>query len=244
VESASELQAEEQADSVEPQRRRSWQQLAVAAVIGAVVLTAPIATPNLRQWYVRTTAMRDLTDKGALKDRLIEPRLTGGFTYGEWHVTRGGGGPDEDDTDRAHQQLLKEIAEDKARLVLIKTETDHSSDAAHIRGIAALLRHENDRAIAELTTVTQKRPKEAQAWSDLAAAYLQKQQYKEAIDTANRALALDPDLNEARFNKALATSRSKPAQLTAAWNEYLQHDSTSPWANEARERIESDKPLQ
>jgi len=205
VESASELQAEEQEESIAPRGGRAWQQFAVAAVIGAGFLLTPVAAPSVRQWYVRTTTMRELVvDAAKLKKRLIEPRLTGGFGYGEWSVTRSGNDPDAEDNEKALQNLLKQIAERTAGEVLTRTKNDHSPDAAHARGIAALLRRETDRAIAELTTATQKRPNDAQAWNDLAAAYIQKQQYSKAIGATKRAIALDPKLNEAWFNRALA----------------------------------------
>ena len=54
-------------------------------------------------------------------------------------------------------------------------------------------------------------------------------------DAADRALKLDPNLNEARFNRALATYREMPAESIKEWNEYLKHDPYGPWALEARQ---------
>jgi len=71
-----------------------------------------------------------------------------------------------------------------------------------------------------------------------------KRQNKKAIDAANRAIALDPKLNEARFNKALATSDpDKPAETIREWNDYLKHDPTGPWADEAKRKIDLATPL-
>ena len=66
---------------------------------------------------------------------------------------------------------------------------------------------------------------------------------KEAIDAANRAIALDPKLNEARFNKALANDDpKKPAESIREWNDYLKHDPTGPWADEAKRKIDNNLP--
>jgi tetratricopeptide (TPR) repeat protein len=135
------------------------------------------------------------------------------------------------------------IVEGRAGEVLEKTKNDRSPAAAHARGIAWLVLNKSDAAIRELTDATSRDPKNAHAWSDLAAAYFVKQQYKEAITAANRALALDPKLNEARFNKALATQRLVPAESIREWTDYLKHDPTGPWAEEANQnKIKAAEP--
>jgi len=225
VESASEFQAEEQAEVTEPQGGGAWRWLAIAAVIGGGFFLTPV--PRMMwQTHVREATMRELVD-APLKKRLIEPRLTGGFRYGEWGVNRGPGDEEE--------PIDQMIAKDRAGQVITKTKNDPSADAARDRGVAWLVLNNADKAIKELTTVTEKQPRDARAWSDLAAAYIQKQQYSKAITAANRALALDPKLKEARFNKALATERLVPAESIREWTEYLKHDPYGLWALEARQ---------
>ena len=244
VESASELEAEAQAE-VEPKERHSWRWMAVAAMVGVVVLTVPfVATmrepisATLRagvEWvkspraYAVKSSVRELI--AAANDsniRLIEPRITG-FGYGERPGTFRG---DEKDPDDHHL-----VVGATASAVLMKTEKDQSPEAVYAHGIASLVMGYKDKAIADLITVTQRQPRNAQAWSDLAAAYLRNDQRKEAIDAANHALALDPKLNEARFNKALAIDNAeKPAESIAEWTDYLRHDPYGEWALEARQR--------
>jgi hypothetical protein len=45
-------------------------------------------------------------------------------------------------------------------------------------------------------------------------------------------------LKEAWFNRAAASALSLNAEATAAWTEYLKRDSVSPWASEARSRLD------
>src|SRR4051794_19437542 len=61
VESASEFQAEEQAENIEPQGRRSWRWVAVAAAVGVVVLLTPYARMKW-QTHQRDEAMRELAE--------------------------------------------------------------------------------------------------------------------------------------------------------------------------------------
>jgi tetratricopeptide (TPR) repeat protein len=229
VESASELQAEEQAESIEPQGRRSWRWVAVAAVVGVGLLLTPQMHERW-QTHQRDAVMGDLAEVRLAK-RLIEPRLTHGVDSGEWHQDRGlPNGDDEKPPDQ-------ERARSQAYLVLDETKNDHSAAGEHARGIAWLVLRNADEAIAALSKATEKQPKDAQIWSDLAAAYLLKRQNKEAIDAANRAIALDPKLNEARFNKALAINDpQKPAKAIAEWTDYLKHDPYGEWALEARHK--------
>ena len=56
---------------------------------------------------------------------------------------------------------------------------------------------------------------------------------------AERAIRLDPSLPEAHFNRALALDAQDQIESAAgAWTAFLQLDSTSPWAREARERLD------
>lgn len=59
-----------------------------------------------------------------------------------------------------------------------------------------------------------------------------------ALEHVQKALELDNSLLEAHFNRALILQSMRPSeQAKQAWEEYLQKDSTSPWADEARRNI-------
>jgi len=70
----------------------------------------------------------------------------------------------------------------------------------------------------------------------------------EAHEEAQRALELDPELEVARFNAALAlTKLALPVPAREAWEAYLELDAESPWAEEARRHLselEKSQPLE
>jgi len=82
--------------------------------------------------------------------------------------------------------------------------------------------------------------------SDLAVAYLARAaktgdagDFADALDVSERALAIDPDLPEARFNRALALDALYLEDAAAqAWERYLEVDPDSDWAGEARSRLD------
>ena len=99
-----------------------------------------------------------------------------------------------------------------------------------------------DEAIDELRAAARVEPTNARIQSDLAAALLARagrnqdpQSILDAYTSADRAVALDPRLPEARFNRALALEWLQLRRdAMAAWSSYLALDGGSPWADEAR----------
>ncbi|MFL5383735.1 MAG: CHAT domain-containing protein [Longimicrobiaceae bacterium] len=81
--------------------------------------------------------------------------------------------------------------------------------------------------------------------TDLAAAYLVRAERThdvrdllEALESADRAVTLQPRSPAARYNLALALDRLLlDDEAASAWRHYLHFDSTSGWAREARERL-------
>lgn len=63
--------------------------------------------------------------------------------------------------------------------------------------------------------------------------------FARANEAFSKAIELNPNLLEALFNKSLALQElNLPKQATESWNFYLQKDSTSKWADEARKNLE------
>lgn len=61
-----------------------------------------------------------------------------------------------------------------------------------------------------------------------------------ALEAIDRALEISPRLKEALFNRALALERLHlPHTARKAWQAYLEVDDSSPWAREARQRMEA-----
>ena len=60
-----------------------------------------------------------------------------------------------------------------------------------------------------------------------------------SLKSLNRALQINENLPETLFNKALVLQKMHvPNQAREAWQKYLEKDSTSEWANEARKNLE------
>jgi TolA-binding protein len=103
--------------------------------------------------------------------------------------------------------------------------------------------YEQDRledAAAAYLEATQRDPDYVEAWNGLGCVLSKLERSKEAIVALRRALQLVPSYGDAHFN--LASELEQLRQVDAAnehWRRYLQLDSTGPWADIARERLEA-----
>jgi hypothetical protein len=117
--------------------------------------------------------------------------------------------------------------------------------ARHAAGVSRLISGDLDTAITDLQHAVTAEPANATYLSDLAAAYLTRgsrqqnlQDFKQALATADEAIARAPRHLDALFNRALALDRlGDQNRARQAWNAYLEVDATSAWANEARQRV-------
>jgi CHAT domain-containing protein/tetratricopeptide (TPR) repeat protein len=183
------------------------------------------------------------------KKRPFESRITG-FDYSPLNQTRGG---DENQIDiltrdRAERNLLEAAA------------TNKTSSSLYWLGKFYLAEKNFDKAINYFEQASRLNPADAKLQADLGAALLEAgKKAKEEKDGAKsyellnsslkyleRAIELDPKLLEPRFNRALSQEAiPMPEQAEQAWREYLELDSSSNWADEARQRLkklESQKP--
>lgn len=165
--------------------------------------------------------------------RVIEPRLTGGFTHAPLVQTRSAVRPPIDKT----LELAALHAERAAQLYPNATNLG-------VAGKAALLTGDAQRAVEHLEAATRLQPQSPELWSDLAAAYLVRAGADMPADTirglnaALRAQKQKPDLVEARFNVAVALEANNLApEAHAAWTVYRGLDRDSPWSMEAAERL-------
>lgn len=191
------------------------------------------------------------TDKGLAqlrlayqKQRTIEARTTAGFEYAPLTVTRG--------TDAVAP--TDEKARARAEIFLLGT-IGSSGDAEnhHALGLLYLIEKKFDSALKEFNVALNLAPKNAKLHSDTGAAYLEKaalaqeggkgDEFLESADSGlthfNIALELDENLLEALFNKALILQKMRLSnQSREAWGKYLEKDSASPWADEARKNLQ------
>ena len=213
-------------------RRRWWQ---AAAAVGALAATVMIAVQlrERRDPDPLTTAVAPLVEAvGA--ERLLEPRLTGGFRFGPRRANVRGG------------------AEDNLALLAAAGRLQQSArqvDAASTQqawAMAELLLGRHDSAIATLEYLVQRDAGDARAWTNLSAAYLVRaadadrpDDLPKALDAVERALNIDGRLPEALFNKGLALrALSMRDTAMSSFRQYLEVDSASDWAAEARRYLE------
>lgn len=152
-------------------------------------------------------------------------------------------------------------ARERAEHFLRYAEKDEpGAESGHALGLFYLTDKKFDQAIEQFKKALELNPNDAQIHSDLGAALLERGKlYKlngeegksleslaESLEHLNRALELNPDLLEALFNRALVREHMGLPQLAAEdWRQYLQKDSQSEWADEARSKlkdIESQPP--
>ena len=127
-------------------------------------------------------------------------------------------------------------------------EHDHGHNDAggqHAAGVAALVTGHTSDAVRFLQRSVELAPGDATAWSDLSAAFYEAarsntdpQRLVDALAAADHALHINPQLPDARFNRALALEALHLRDsAAAAYDAYLLVDSGSEWAAEARTRV-------
>lgn len=167
--------------------------------------------------------------KAYREQRPIEPRVST-LPYARFGTTRGAA------VDNSMNDSLR-----RAELHFGQAVKDQPTpESHHALGKAYLAQKKFDEAIREFEQSLTGNPNQAQVYNDLGVAWLEKQEYGRSLDSFNKALQLDGNSLEALFNRALCYQKqSRFDEAKTAWNEYLKHDSTSPWADEARRHLTS-----
>jgi CHAT domain-containing protein len=217
-----------------------WRRFSIPAAAGlatAAALVVIIQSGVLQR--VRPSSGADVAELVAAvgAQRVIEPRLTGGFAYGEVRAPiRAGTGTAavvSPDVRIAAAKLEKRVMEHR------------SADALGSLGIAYLVTGDVDKAVPVLEEAADQSRPASRVLSDLGAAYLARATIHDRLEDVAKSLALseralkaDSGLSEARFNRALALERlSLTDQAREAWQEYLKADPNSGWAAEARRHL-------
>jgi CHAT domain-containing protein len=153
--------------------------------------------------------------------RFAEGRMMGGFAYAPFDPAQGSFRPSKE-----LRTVLRDVEE-------------------NARGLAQMIDGRPRQAVEELEKRAAAGSAGAALFSDLAVAYLEDARKNQepyslvkALENAEKAVALDPRLPEARFNRAAALeSLFLDQQARSAWQEYLRIDSQSGWAAEAKKRL-------
>ncbi len=223
--------------SLQAPRRTRMQWLAAAAAIVIAIMGAGafLFRDRIGAGHDPIGKLAALTPRDA---RIVEPRLTGGFAWSPYQgpMRAANGGPDP-----GRLKLAGAAGE-----ILENANRDPSPAAQRAAGVALILVERPMDAIANLRAAAKASPRDAQVRSDLAAAqYAAAAQlrtpslYPAALADADAALRIDARLAEALFNRALILERLGLTQAARdAWQRYLDVDPSSPWANEARQRLQ------
>jgi hypothetical protein len=206
-----------------------------ALALAASLLVAVTVQPDLLPFDRRPDYAPLVAAVG--QNRTVEGRLTGGFTYAPMkRATRAARQARDEDF-----ALLAAKGELEARAQARPTAANR-----HAAAVAQLVAGDSEAAVVALEAVVAEEPSEAAYHSDLSAAYLargtdwgRREDFEKARAAAERAVVLDPALDEAYFNRALALEAlGEEREAEAAYRRALGRDPQSPWNAEITMRLE------
>ncbi|HET9527239.1 MAG TPA: CHAT domain-containing protein [Pyrinomonadaceae bacterium] len=206
----------------------------VAIGVGAVAIKTYFSGPSLDQGLSALhSAYRD--------ERPFESRISG-FNYAPARDLRGG-------TTKV-DAVQKDLA---ASIILAKSSTDAGAKVLQAIGQYYLSQRRFDEAIDHFQRSLTAAPDDPRVHGDLGVALLERGKFRnqqsdsgeENIDFAtslvhlNKALELDGANQEALFNRALLfREMGLLPQSEKDWRQYLEKDSASKWADEARDELQ------
>jgi CHAT domain-containing protein/tetratricopeptide (TPR) repeat protein len=206
---------------------------ATARIGASLVVIALIGVVLVWRCDTQEDSIADLLAASQQSHRTFEPRLAGGFAWTPF--------------DRSGARDLRLMS--AAGSTLARYRGVSSSTARHTTGIAHLLSGRPRQALESLSEAATAAG-DAPVWNDLAVAlYETSVQYDapellgDALAAADHALALNAELEEAAFNRALILERLGLRECARkAWERFLARDATSGWAREAQQRLDALKP--
>lgn len=167
----------------------------------------------------RTVVVRIPEDR-AERVRAID-RARGAYNAGVDAMQR----PGEEETARAAFEQALRIA-------------PHFVDARYDLGLVLLRMDRPKQAREHLEQVLRQRPDDPDVHYALGAADFHLEAYPRALTELDRALAERPGFLRARFTRAMVLQRmGRTEDAVRAWRDYLERDSQSPWAEQARQHL-------
>ncbi len=222
-------------DAVETREKRwsSEKTRAPAVAIGFALLLTVVAVPLF--YFLYRPPLRPPVEtlaSAAVGQRPIAARVSGGFAFAP---------PPREPAISLPERSPLILAANRVRRAYAE---DFAAPSRRAVGVASLLSGDANAAVASLSIAALAAPNDAQVANDLAAAYYERaerlgfvEDLPPALDAAERAVRMQPELLEAWFNRALIiTALGLRIEARSAWQEYLQRDASSSWANEARNR--------
>lgn len=173
-----------------------------------------------------------------LKERPTESRISS-FEYAPQITVRGN---TETDANKNKLRLIE-------TKLLEALDTNPTAKNFHALGVFYLTQTKFSDAIKNLEKSVELEKTNSKYYNDLGSAYFEfaksgEKSFKlenlaRANESFSKAFELNPNLLEALFNRSLTLQElNLPKQATESWNSYLQKDSTSKWADEARKNLE------
>jgi len=212
--------------------------LLVVAGVGLIVWRAVFYQSDLEKGLLAL-------NEAYRQERPVEARVST-LDYAPFVITRGN-----------EPERVNTLELNRAQRFLLDTEKEHPGAASfHALGKLFLLQRDLDKAIEYLDNAARADPTNAQIYADLGAAYLEKGRLELAgsksdpaagkgledlghsLEYLKKALELNPNLREALFNLSLVHQHQGLYQEAEAdWRRYLEKDSSSQWAVEARQYL-------
>jgi tetratricopeptide (TPR) repeat protein len=174
--------------------------------------------------------------------RPFESRVSN-FDYAPFSTTRG-----------SDNQAAESRLRDSAALKLLDAaQSEPGTKSFHALGNYYLTEKQFEKAISQFDAALDLDPNNAQLHNDYGVALLEKakqismteqpgkrlENLARAFEHFNKAIELNSSLHEALFNRAIALQQMNSSeQARRAWLDYLEKDSSSPWAEEARKNLQ------
>jgi CHAT domain-containing protein/lipopolysaccharide biosynthesis regulator YciM len=212
-------------------------------VAATILIVAGLGIAVWRGFFYQSDVDKGLVALNAAyrEQRPIEARISG-FNYAPLPNTRG-----------TEQAKVDDVSLNRAERILLDEVSEHPTPAAH-HTLARLYLAERkfDKAIIQFEEALKEDPNNAHLHSDFGAALLEKgkadrlsddsgrsfEEFAKSLEHLNKALELDSSLLEALFNRALVHEETVlPEQAKEDWRKYLEKDSKSAWADEARRHL-------
>lgn len=213
------------------------------AIIGLVLLMAGVIVWRFVVYRSDTESGLALLRSVYQTQRPLRARITALPDYAPFSETRGEGAEPSSPSirERAQRHLLDASA--------------NTSDAAahHGLGLYYLIERDFEKAQRELQAAVSLAPNDARIQSDIGVAYLERAKdsvshgegptilelLNESIKHFDLAISLDPRLPEPYFGRGLCLQElANFEEAKAAWQRYLEIDSNSRWADEARQNLQ------
>lgn len=182
-------------------------------------------------------------NKAYASERPLESHISD-LNYADFDKSRGA------DKSKDDEPKIDKVAEKRAEMLAFKAASENpTSENKHILARYYLTRRQFDDALEQLKEAQKLSPDNPGILNDLGIVYLEKSNIAagnaekleltaQAIEMFDKALKLEPNFLPALFNKALAVETYLPNQAEKAWQTYLESDSTSGWADEARKKLD------